>query len=284
MTNPPFERPAPAALPQLPRRVRKFVFGVLITFIILFIGIPWLAGFFTDWLWFGEVGFRPVFITSLIWRFGLFFAGGVIAFAIFYGNVKLARGNDSSVPVLFISRRDGMPVDLYGLFKRLFLPAAFVISFIMAISAGSLWMTFLKAIHGAPVGTADSLFGRDIGFYLFKLPAVAAVLNMLDTLVVFALVAATVIYWIRREISYQFKRAAIAPHAAMHLGALVVVLFLIRVVRLALIDTAGLLQSTTGPLVGASYTDVHIQLPGIYISIVAALVAAALVIYGIVRG
>ena len=39
----------------------------------------------------------------------------------------------------------------------------------------------------------------------------------------------------------------------------------------------------TGPLVGASYTDVHIALPGLYLTAIAALLAAAWIIVGVMR-
>jgi uncharacterized membrane protein (UPF0182 family) len=60
-------------------------------------------------------------------------------------------------------------------------------------------------------------------------------------------------------------------------------LFVLMAIRLWIVDTSSLLFSTTGPLVGASYTDVHIALPGLYISAIAALLAAVWVVLGIAR-
>jgi hypothetical protein len=45
----------------------------------------------------------------------------------------------------------------------------------------------------------------------------------------------------------------------------------------------GLLYSTTGPLVGASYTDLHASLPALRISAVVALVGAAAILIGVIR-
>src|SRR5205807_2577719 len=137
--------------------------------------------------------------------------------------------------------RDGIPVDVLGQVRRLFIPISVVVAFVMAVSASALWMTFLKAMHGVAVGAQDSLFGRDIGFYMFTLPAVSAVLGMLDTLTIFSLLASAVVYWTRGDISFQVKRFAIAPHAARHIGALAILFFLLRAVRLWVVDTAALL-------------------------------------------
>ncbi|PYO06178.1 MAG: hypothetical protein DMD30_13025, partial [Gemmatimonadetes bacterium] len=88
----PFERPAPARLPPIPRAFRRLVLWIVAAIFFAFIVIPWLASFVTDWLWFKEIGFQTVFATSLIWRIALFFFGGAFAFAYFYGNVRIARG------------------------------------------------------------------------------------------------------------------------------------------------------------------------------------------------
>ena len=67
----------------MPRTVRKFALWVLAATFVFMIVLPWLAGFFTDWLWFSEVGFRPVFVRSLVWRVVLFVIGGVVAYLVF---------------------------------------------------------------------------------------------------------------------------------------------------------------------------------------------------------
>ena len=87
----PFERPAPARLPPIPRSIRRIVLWLIAGVFAGMVVIPWLASFFTDWLWFGEIGFQTVFATSLIWRVALFFIGAAFAFAYFYGNVNRAR-------------------------------------------------------------------------------------------------------------------------------------------------------------------------------------------------
>jgi uncharacterized membrane protein (UPF0182 family) len=62
-----------------------------------------------------------------------------------------------------------------------------------------------------------------------------------------------------------------------------VLLFVLLAIRTWIVDTSGLLFSTTGPLIGASYTDVHIALPGLYICAIVGALAAVWVAFGIVR-
>jgi uncharacterized protein len=246
--------------------------------------VPWLASFATDWLWFKEIGFQSVFATSLIWRIGLFVLGGAFAFGYIYGNVRLARGTGTGFPVLYVNRGDGVSVDVSRMLTRLFLPAALVLAFLTAVSASASWLVVLKGFNGVPIGTRDPLFGRDISFYLFRLPLISAVIGTLITLTFLSIIAVAVMYWMRNDITLPPRRASAKPRAARHLGILMVVLFLLLARRLLIVDTASLLYSTTGPLLGASYTDVHVALPGLYVSAIAALIAAAWVAFGIVRG
>lgn len=279
----PFERPAPARLPPLPRSVRRIALGIIALVFLALIVVPWLASFFTDWFWFKEVGFQTVFATSLAWRIGLFLIGGAFAFAFFYGNVRIARGAGSGFPVLFVNRGDGVNVDVSRLFTKLFFPAAIVLSFVTAVSLSAWWLTLLKGMNGVALGARDPLFDRDISFYLFRLPLISGVLGTLITLTLLSLVATAVMYWLRNEITLPPRRATAKPKAARHLGGLLVFLFALLAIRTWIVDTSGLLFSTTGPLTGASYTDVHIALPGLYVCAVVGVLAAAWVLFGIVR-
>lgn len=251
---------------------------------VALIVIPWLASLATDWLWFTQVGFRSVFSTSLIWRIGLFVFGALVGFGYFYGNVRIARGAGTGFPVLYVNRGDGVNVDLSRSFTKLLLPVALVLAFITAVSASASWMDVLKALNGVPVGTRDPLFGRDISFYLFQLPLISGVLGTLITLTFLSFAAAGLMYWLRNDLTLPPRRATAKPKAASHLGLLLVFLFLLLGVRHWVVGTSSLLYSTTGPLLGSSYTDVRVALPGLYVSAIAAFLAAVWVVAGIARG
>ena len=74
------------------------------------------------------------------------------------------------------------------------------------------------------------------------------------------------------------------PSASLHLAILLAVLFVLFAAQLWLVDIPGLLYSTTGPLVGASYTDLHASLPAMRLSAVVALLGAGAVVVGAARG
>jgi uncharacterized protein len=282
MTTPPVMPLRGAGRPRKPS-VRKIVFvGFTAAFAALVV-LPWLSGFATDWLWFREIHFEPVFLTSQIWRAALFLGGAALAFGLVYGNIRLATREPAGFPAIFVDRGGGVRVDISRLVPRLLLAAAIVVALITGLSASVEWMTALMAIHGTTVGTADSLFGRDIGFYLFTLPALSALLGTLLALAGLSLVAAAILYGMRGDLVLPPRRTSVEASAAKHLGGLLALVFALLALRLWFVSSSELLYSTTGPLLGASYTDVHVRLPAIRLSAIVAALAAGAVLYGAAR-
>ena len=264
-----------------PRRVGFVVLGALLLVILV---LPGIAGFATDWLWFREVQFEAVFLTSLRWRVALFVAGAIVAFGILYGNIWWARRGAAGFPALFVDRGGGIQFDVARALPRTLLLSALLVALVVGITASSLWMTFLTWAHGTSVGGTDPLFGRDLGFYLFTLPGLTALLNLLVTLTLLSLIVVTVLHGLRGHLVLPPRRVVANAPASWHLGTLLALLFLLFALQLWFVDASDLLYSTTGPLVGASYSDVHVLLPGIRASALIALLAAATVIIGAARG
>ncbi len=262
--------------------LRWLLLGLAAALLFDLIVAPWLASTATDWLWFREVGFQSVFETSLVAHTTLFVAVALLTFGFVFANLTWARRGVTGVPTPFLNH-NGVQLDLGRFVPRAFLLFALLVAFVAGVVASAQWMTVLTALHGSSVGSVDPLFGRDIGFYLFRLPAISGALTMLAVLTVLALIGVAVIYLSGNELSFIGGRASIESRAARHVGGLIGLLFLVFAAQLWIVDSSALLHSTTGPLAGASYADVHVLLPGIRISAVAAVLAAGLVAYGVVR-
>jgi uncharacterized protein len=273
----------PNRSPALSPGARRTVLVIIAIGFLAIVVVPWLAGFATDWLWYSGIHFESVFLESLVARGLLFVVAGLVAFAFLYGNIRWARHGTTGVPALYLNRGDGVAMDVSHLVPRLLFIGALVVALVIALVASAQWMSVLMAMHGVPVGQADPLFGRDIGFYLFRLPAISAALTLLVVLTVVSLVAAALLYGTHGAAVFARHGATIEPRAGRHLGALLALLFLLFGVQLWIVDSSALLYSTTGPLVGASYADVHVLLIGIRLSAVVAVLAAALVLYGVLR-
>lgn len=249
--------------------------------------VPALLGLLTDWWWFQEVGFQIVFSRRLTTEALLFLGVGSVTALTVYANLRIAQRGAVRPPILFDIGTRTPQIDVQkalreGL-RRIGLPAALLIGLMAGLAATPLWGVALQAIEGRPFGTVDPVFSRDVGFYVFTLPALEAGLAILTGLAFVSLLAVGLVYWTRADIMVSPRGVELRRPAGIHLGALVAALFVLTAVHLWVVDSAGLLYSSTGPLIGASYSDLTARLPGIRISAAAALVGAAVVMAGALR-
>src|SRR4029453_2374983 len=69
----------------MPRRLPLVLLALLVL-----LGLPALADFYTDWLWFEEVGYEQVFIRSLTARSTITVVVGLVVFALLAGTLPMA--------------------------------------------------------------------------------------------------------------------------------------------------------------------------------------------------
>ncbi len=255
----------------------------LLALLLLLVLAPALIRLYADVLWFQEIGFSRVLGTELATRAGLFAAVALLAFGFLYSNARIAQRGRAYRPIL-LHGPEAPPRDLSELVWRVTVPIALVIAVVLGLSAMSGWLTVLRALHGVPFATADPIFGRDVAYYVFSLPLVAAVLGLLFSLGALSLLLAAGAYWLRRDLVLAPDgRLRVEPAAGRHLAALGAFLFLLTAAGIWLVRLPELLYSTTGPLVGASYTDLHASRPGLHVSAIAAIVSAAVLVVFAVR-
>lgn len=237
---------------------------------------------YADWLWFREIGYVRVFATELSTRAVLFLGIFTLAFAFLAGNVRYAQRGVVPYPLRIRLSPELPPVQVPSTVQRLALPAAAVLAFVLGAGASRAWLAAQQFVHRLPFGVTDPIFGRDIGYYVFTLPALAMGVGMLLTLVVTALLLTVSLYVLRGDLVVQ-PRVRLEKSAGVHLAALIALLFTTIALRLWFVNIPELLYSTTGPLLGASYTDLHARLPALRVLAVGALIAAGLTIYGALR-
>src|SRR6267154_918562 len=92
--------------------------------------------------------------------------------------------------------------------------------------------------------------------------------------------ATHMLYVLRRDIIVFRRQVTAEPSARLHLAVLIALLFVLVALQVYLVRLPGLLYSTTGPLVGASFADLHATLTGLRVAGLAALAGGALVLWG----
>ncbi len=248
--------------------------------LLLFFFLPAASSFFADLWWFREIGYDVVFVRSLVTRALLFVVAGAIGSGVLFANLSIAQRGALPRPVMVRMGESTEPVDVDGAAKRLRRPVAIVFGVLFGLGVSATWEVWLQWIHRTPFGVTDPVFARDIGYYVFSVPVLSIVLGLVGTLAFVSLLASIPTYLIRGDIAVVPGRLRIEPSAGVHLAVLLAVLLVNSALGLWLVDSANLLYSTTGPLVGASYTDLHARLPAFRISAVAAVAAAIVVLVG----
>ena len=257
-----------------------WIVGLLFIFVGL---IPSIVKFSTDFFWYQEVGYETVFTTEIATKSLLFALGAVIAYLFITLNARHATGGLSKAPVLWRVNPELPPVDISRSLSKVVKPAGFLIALLFGMTASGHWMDVLRLMNASSFGTTDPIFGRDIGFYVFVLPAVATVLGMLRALVIISLIGSLILHFMRGRVTLPPQRVGLESPADKHIAALLVGFLLLTAIQIWIVRIPELLYSTTGPLVGASYTDLHASLPALHITAVVALLGAAMVIYGMIR-
>jgi uncharacterized membrane protein (UPF0182 family) len=252
---------------------------IIAAVIIIFVWLARVAGeLLVDWLWFSSVGYLQVFWTSLAAEAAVF--GGVFTATavVLWLNGWLAR-RLARRPAPATAFGWQSPPDPFALMRdRLPWPhiiagsSALLALFVAALEAGD-WPILLQYLYHVPYGWNDPLYGKDIGFYLFSLPAYIQIKNwMMLTLILSALFAGA-IYWLHGDIEYGAHNRSMSETAIAHGSALLGLFFAVKAGSYWL-DRYLLLYGDNGVVVGASYTDIHVQLPVLWFLIVASIVAA----------
>src|SRR5437588_10168660 len=263
-----------------PRRRRRLSLVVLVALLALLLLFSNLVPLVAEWLWFQALGYERVFTTRLVAEAMLGVGVGGLVFAFLYLNLRIAQRGLVPNPLVVQFSAGAAAVDVTRLVRRLALPAALGLALLFGMGAAGSWLGVLQFLHRTPLGVTAPVFGRDVGYYVFTVPVIAGALALMTTLTTFALVAAIGLYVLRRDVVVFGRRVTVEPSARLHLALLIALLFLLAALRVYFVRLPGLLYSTTGPLVGASFSDLHAALSGLRVAGLAALAGGALVLWG----
>ena len=260
-------------------RLRRVLLILVIALLLLYRGI---ARWYTEWLWFHEVGYPAVFWVPIASAVAVGLAAAAAVFLILALNLRpllqlrpLPRVIDLRSASSRVYRRVARlrpPVLLY-------LGAGAIAALAGQAASGS-WLTFQAWLHRAPFGFVDPVFHRDVGFYTFVLPVYTAVYDWLFLWLFMALLIVAAGYYL--DLAPLMMRGvwAIPRAVRVHLVALAALLLFTRAFGFWL-DAFGLLYSPRGALFGAGYTDLHATLPALRLLTVLSALAGALMLSSI---
>jgi uncharacterized protein len=264
--------------------VRRRLGSVLVAAVLLIVfGANRIAVFVTDLWWFAERGYRDVFLTVFMTRFGIG-AAFTLVLAVFIGvNLSIAR---RTRPFIIPTTPQQAQVQRVRDLADPFLPWLIAaVSFFFALTSGSAvgtqWRTFLLYLNGGTVGTVDPLFSRDIGFYLFELPLYSLLQTWAFTSLVLTILLTAGAHYLLGAIRPDSSEK-VTREARIHLTILLATAIAIRAWGYWL-DRYELNYSPRGTVTGASFTDVNAELPALLLLILVSIIAIAILFISLRR-
>ncbi|MFA7115838.1 MAG: UPF0182 family protein [Bacteroidales bacterium] len=238
--------------------------------------------YYGDWLWFNNLNFGSVFNTMLITKiviFTLFFLLFVLYFRL---NIRTANKRGASTRGEFILPDDDLRQPILSVYKGktifwIWTVLTVFIGVIMGVNALGHWNDFLQFIHASSFSIQEPIFGKDAGFYVFKLPVYQFITSWYISMVVVTFIAVIFSYYLDNAFSSTQRGFHISKSVRRHLF-IQLGFFLIGVSALYLLKLYNILYSSHGAAYGPSYMDVHAQIPAYWIIFVLS-IGIALVLF-----
>src|SRR5579884_1186867 len=265
-----------------PSRTRIGLLALLAVLIIVIFSLRGIAGFYTDYLWFGAVGFTSVWKGVVVTKIEL----AVVFTAIFFVAVWLSLSiADRLAPAYRMAGPEDEFVQRYrdavgphaGKVRAI---AALILALLVGTGASSQWNRWLMFRNSVPFGSNDPQFHRDIGFFVFKLPFYSYLISWAFVAIVVVTIVTVVAHYLNGGIRLQVPQNRVTPQVKAHISVLLGCLALLKAIGYYL-QRFNLDFSTRGVVNGALYTDVKAQLPALTLLILISLVAFVLFLYNI---
>jgi uncharacterized membrane protein (UPF0182 family) len=254
--------------------------ALLLLLVLALTGIPSFAEFYTDWVWYREVGYEQIFLKTLSVRAMTGLLTSLAVFAVLWANLKFSLGALRRREFA-IATPEGprvITVDT-GQLRPIIYVAAFLAAVAIGLYSSSRWATWLYAFHATPFGRSDPVLGRDIGFYIFSLPMLELVHGLALTTILLSMVAVAGAHIAGGNVALDpVGGLVISRPARRHLGILASALLLILAFG-AWLRVPSLLTSQSGVVFGASYVDVHARMPAYRLLALVAVAGAVLAAY-----
>ncbi len=278
--------------------MRRYLWFIVIALAVLFLFARQLAWFYTEWLWFREVGYSQIFWARFWVRGAVGFIVGFLFAVLIYANLVFARR------LMMWRSLHRYPSDWWGQilfwletgFRWALALVAVLFGAFAGVAAAKRWEIVLQFLFGVPMGATDPIFGKDLSFYLFHLPfwrfiydyavgalAVAFVLTLFFyAFHAFADLAVSGRYPPNAKAQLRALMGYATPLIRTHLFSLIALLlfagaFHFRLSMFELLYGKGADEAVWG----AGYTDLKVRLPVLWVLTAVFIIGGLLVLWNI---
>ncbi len=266
---------------------RKRRLGLIIAVVIIIAALLFGSQFlniYIDALWFSAVGYSKVYW----YKFRL---GGLLFLIFFVVSFLIVR-----VPFVFLNRvlpelnerprfRLSSAEDMQDInfLPWIYRPGVWVlaaaVALLSAISMSGEWPHFALYLHSQQAGVSDPIFGRDVGFYLFRLPVLELVVGWIETISVIVFIAVSVaagyVWYLERVRGSLTRDTRRRVTSAVSLAA---AFFALTLAASTYLDRFDLLHGRHDLFTGIDYTDANVRLMAMNVVIALLLMSAIVLI------
>ena len=258
------------------RRSRALVITAIVL-VLAFFGLTTFANFYTNVLWYRDVGFGWVYSRLLWTKVALFAVFGVLMAVVVVVNMVIAF---RVRPLFHPQSPEQSGLDRYRqavtpIRTWLVIGVGVLLGLFAGTSGAGEWRNYMLWRNGVPFERKDAYFEKDIGFFVFDLPWYHFLTDFVMAMSVVALLAAAVVHYLYGGIRLQTPGDRLSGAAQAQLSVLLGVFVLAKAVDYWL-DRYDLAYQSGSLLTGITYTDDNAVLPAKAILMGIALICAVL--------
>ncbi len=204
------------------KRISWVVFGSMIGIaVIILISALYMSNFLIDMWWFDSVGYSLYFWLRLLYRYAVFTIVTIVFFSIFFLNFRLATRylRKTTTPSESKFRLGRLGRSLKTGSRFVYIPLSMFLSIIVAIPLFQHWEEFIFYIFGPSSGIPDTVFGRDISYYLFSYPVYTLVQSRVFIALLILFVGLAILYGLEHYTRVKEKKG-FRRLAAWHLAVM----------------------------------------------------------------
>src|SRR3954447_10206412 len=271
------EDPRVASADRPPSRRSRALVITAIVLVLAFFALTTFANFYTNVLWYRDIGFGSVYSRLLWTKVVLFLVFGLLMAAVVVVNMVIAF---RLRPLFHPQSPEQTGLDRYRqavtpIRTWLVVGLGVLLGIFAGTSGAGEWRTYMLWRNGVPFERQDAYFGKDIGFFVFDLPWYHYLIDFAMAVSVVALLAAAVVHYLYGGIRLQSASDRLSGAAQAQLSVLLGVFVLAKAVDYWL-DRYDLAYQSGSLLTGITYTDANAVLPAKVILMGIALICAAL--------
>jgi uncharacterized membrane protein (UPF0182 family) len=231
----------------------------------LFLLLTATSSFWVNWWWFSSMDRRSLLTDRYIFQGVSFLLGALLTAAIFGGNLILAlrrtRQTGQSRGVARASNR---------ILFWLVLGSTIALGVLVGSRASAAWELWAKWRYGSSFGISDPYMNRDVGFYVFTLPALQWIHGALFAIVLLTLAGTLLVYLLRTSLRFSLSAFRQAPVVARtHVTTLLGVIALLFAFG-RLLAFFGSVHASSGIAGGPGFVEMNITR---WVNLVAAILA-----------